>query len=72
MDRSNRDKLSDEQFIVTILCALLKKEGGSIRVPENYMDSVGSKDILTIYFDEESRELIISSNLMKQPDDTHH
>lgn len=72
MNKSDRDKLSDEQFIVTILCALLKKEGGVIRVPESYMDSVGSKDILTIYFDEDSRELIVSSHLMKKTDDTHH
>ena len=72
MEKGDRDKLSDEQFIVTILCALLKKEGGTIRVPEKYMDSIGSKDILTIYFDEDSKELIISSHLISKADDTHH
>lgn len=72
MSKSDRDKLNDEQFIVTILCALLKKEGGTIRIPEELMDSVVSKDMLTIYFDEKAKELIVSSYFLKETDSTHH
>ena len=64
MNSEERQKLDDQQMLFTIMIALLKREGGEIRISEGEMDGVTKRDLLLMYHDKTSKELILSMKLL--------
>jgi len=64
MNSEERQKLDDQQMLFTIMIALLKREGGEIRISEGEMDGVTKSDLLLMYHDKASKELILSMKLL--------
>jgi len=64
MNEKERTALNNEQMLFTILTALVKKSGGEIRITENEMDSVTTKDMVMMYYDKNNKEIILSSSLL--------
>ncbi len=56
--------LNDEQMLFTMLTALVKKNGGEIRITENEMDSVTTKDMVMMYYSKNTNEIILSLSLL--------
>jgi hypothetical protein len=60
MDSDERKALDDKQMLFTLLTAYLKKNGGEIRISEDEMDAVTKKDVVLLYYDKSSKEVILS------------
>jgi hypothetical protein len=52
-------ELKDDQFMLTLLTALVKREGGEIRIPEETMIKVTTTDIVTLGWDPETSEIVL-------------
>lgn len=64
MNEKERTALNDEQMLFTMLTALVKKNGGEIRITENEMDSVTTKDMVMMYYSKNTNEIILSLSLL--------
>mgnify|MGYP005825440071 CR=1 FL=1 len=64
MNSEERQKLDDQQMLFTIMIALLKRDGGEIRISEDEMDEVTKSDLLLMYHDKASKELVLSMKLL--------
>ena len=64
MDENERSALNDEQMLFTLLTALVKREGGEIRISEEEMDSVIKQDLMMMYYDKKSGEIILTVKLL--------
>tara|TARA_Y100000593_G_scaffold92587_1_gene184734 strand:- start:871 stop:1092 length:222 start_codon:yes stop_codon:yes gene_type:complete len=64
MKEKERSMLNDEQMLFTMLTALVKKNGGEIRITENEMDSVTTKDMVMMYYSKNTNEIILSLSLL--------
>ena len=60
MDHSDRSSLDDQQMLFALLTALVKKSGGEIRISEVDLEAVTKSDIMMMYYDKVSKELILS------------
>ena len=69
MNEEDRKGLNDTQMLFTIITALVKREGGEIIVTPNDMDSVVKEDMLLMYFDKKSENIILTNNLLAGPTD---
>ncbi len=67
MGEKERSGLDDEQMLVNLLTAIVKINGGEIRIPEMEMDSVNRKDMIALYYDRPNKELILSTHFLKNP-----
>jgi len=67
MSKADRDSQSNEQLLYTMLCALIKKNDGEIRITESCMDSVGRHDNMMMYYDKNSKEIILTLHLLNSP-----
>jgi len=67
MSKANRDSQNKEQLLYTMLCALIKKSDGEIRIEEAAMDSVTRRDNMMIYYDKNNKEIILTLHLLKSP-----
>ena len=64
MTEDERNALSREQLIYTMLCALVKKNDGEIRIKEDEMDAVTKHDMMAMYYDKPNKELILSMHFL--------
>ena len=64
MNEKERTALNNEQMLFTMLTALVKSSGGEIRITENEMDSVTTKDMVMMYYDKNTNEIILSLSLL--------
>jgi len=69
MDSQKRSSLEDKDMLFTLLTAILKKNGGEIRISEDEMDSVTKRDMVMMYYDKGQKEIILSMNLLSGPAD---
>jgi len=67
MNSERRGLLDDKQMLFTLLTALVKKNGGEIKISEDEMDSVTTQDMMMMYYDQDKKEIILSMNLLKGP-----
>jgi hypothetical protein len=67
MSKANRDSQSNEQLLYTMLCALIKKSDGEIRIGETEMDSIGKRDNMMVYHDKDNKEIILTLHLLNSP-----
>jgi len=64
MTKKERDAQSRDQLLYTMLCALIKRNDGEIRITESEMDSVTRYDNIAIYYDKKSQEVLITNHLV--------
>ncbi len=70
-------KLSDNKYVFTLLTALIKREGGELRLPEGDLISVTKEDVVTLLYDKNTEEIVLrvadSKKLftMKPPNDDY-
>jgi len=64
MTQDERNALSREQLIYTMLCALVKKNDGEIKIKENEMDEVTKHDMMAMYYDKPNKEIILSMHFL--------
>ena len=64
MDQDERNALNKEQLLYTMLCALVKKNDGEIRIKENEMDEVTKHDMMAMYYDKANKEVILSMHFL--------
>ena len=60
MDSKYRSSLDDQQMLFALLTALVKKSGGEIKISEVDLEAVTKSDIMMMYYDKVSKELILS------------
>ena len=75
MNSEERGLLDDKQMLFTLLTALVKKNGGEIKIHEDEMDSVTTRDMMMMYYDRNSKEIILSMKLLNplsEEQDTIH
>tara|TARA_B100001029_G_C14668378_1_gene238203 strand:+ start:102 stop:323 length:222 start_codon:yes stop_codon:yes gene_type:complete len=61
-------ELKNEQYLMTLLTALIKREGGEVRISEETMVSVTKSDIVTLSYDTKTDEIVLRSNPALMPD----
>ena len=64
MNQDERNALSREQLLYTMLCALVKKNDGEIRIKEEEMDEVTKHDMMAMYYDKLNKEIILSMHFL--------
>jgi len=64
MNENDRSTLNDKQMLFTLITALVKREGGEIRISEEEMDSVIKQDIMMMYYDKKLAEIILTVKLL--------
>jgi len=64
MTQDERNALSREQLLYTMLCALVKKNDGEIKIKENEMDEVTKYDMMVMHYDKPNKELILSMHFL--------
>ena len=64
MNENDRSTLNDKQMLFTLITALVKREGGEIRISEEEMDSVIKQDIMMMYYDKKLAEMILTVKLL--------
>jgi len=67
MDRDDRKSLNDQQMLFTIITALVKREGGELVVTPNDMDAVKKEDMLLMYFDKNTENIILTNHIKAAP-----
>ena len=55
-------ELKDEQFVLTLLTAVIKREGGELRIPEDVMKEVTTSDLVTLAWDENTSEIVLKAS----------
>ena len=63
MGAYNRGELSVDAYLVRILAALARQNGGELRVKGELIDMIGESTTLTKYWDSAKQELVISASL---------
>jgi len=69
MDEKDRDALSNEQMLFTMMTALVKRQGGEIKISEAEMDGVTGKDMVMMYYDRGNKEIILTNHFLNSPFD---
>ena len=67
MDENDRKNLNDQQMLFTIITALVKKEGGELIVTPSDMDAVKKEDMLLMYFDKKTENIILTNHIKAAP-----
>tara|TARA_B100000131_G_scaffold291399_1_gene304957 strand:- start:1506 stop:1721 length:216 start_codon:yes stop_codon:yes gene_type:complete len=68
MNEKNRASLDDSQMLFTLLTALVKKSDGKIIITEEEMDSVTKTDMVMMYYNRDSKEIILCNHFLEGPD----
>ena len=55
--------LNDKEYIFALLTSLIKREGGELRITEQQILNVLSTDIVTLLWDEKSREIVLQTGV---------
>ncbi len=53
--------LSDPKYLTTLVTALVKKFGGEIRISQAEMEDVRLSDLISMYYDVGTNEIILTS-----------
>ena len=64
MNSDERTGLNNRDMLFTLLTALVKKNDGEIRISEDEMDAVTKKDMMMMYYNKETEEVILSLELL--------
>jgi len=64
MSSDDRNSQSKEQLLYTMLCSLVKKNDGEIRIKESLMDSITKYDNMLVYHDKTNKEVILTLHLL--------
>ena len=67
MSKDKRSALNDEQMLFTMITALVKRSEGEIRITEKEMDAVTTSDMVLMYYDKASSEIILTLHLLQGP-----
>ena len=67
MNSEKRGLLDDKEMLFTLLTEFVKKNGGKIKISEDEMDSVTTQDMMMMYYDQNNKEIILSTNLLNAP-----
>jgi len=67
MNSEKRGLLDDKEMLFTLLTAFVKKSGGKIKISEDEMDLVTTQDMMMMYYDQNNKEIILSTNLLNAP-----
>ena len=67
MNQSDRKNLNDQQMLFTIITALVKREGGELIVTPSDMDAVKKEDMLLMYFDKKTENIILTNHIKAAP-----
>ena len=67
MNSEERGFLDDKEMLFTLLTAFVKKKGGKIKISEDEMDSVTTRDMVMMYYDRDNKEIILSVSLLNTP-----
>ena len=62
MKKEVRNSLSDSDMLFTLLTAIVKKSGGEIQIHADEMDSVTTKDMLMMYYDQTDDKIILRTH----------
>jgi len=54
-------ELKDDQFMLALLTALVKREGGEIRISEETMIEVTTSDVVTLGWDAKTSEIVLKA-----------
>ena len=73
MNKEERDAQNRDQLLYTMLCALIKRNDGEIRITESEMDDVTRYDNIMMYHDKKNQEVILTNHLVdnSNPDVVH-
>ena len=58
-------KSSDSMF--TLLTAIIKKQGGTIRITEEELCTVTNKDLVALSWDKKTKEVVLTLGLPQSP-----
>ena len=58
--------LSDPKYLTTLVTALIKKFDGEIRISQAEMEDVHISDLITMYYDVTTNEIILTSLAMDE------
>jgi|ETNmetMinimDraft_30_1059905.scaffolds.fasta_scaffold190661_1 hypothetical protein len=58
-DDNVQSLLSSSAVLMTILTSLVKKSGGEVRITDGELMSVTEYDVMSLYYDKESGEMIL-------------
>ena len=53
--------LSDPKYLTTLVTALVKKAGGEIRISQTEMEDVTLSDLISMYYDISTEEIILTA-----------
>ncbi len=67
MNQDDRNDINDQQMLFTIITAIVKREGGELIVSPNDMDAVKKEDMLLMYFDKSTENIILTNHLKASP-----
>ena len=56
---ANKKRLKDPDWLFTVLTALVKKEGGSLRIHDKDMIEVTKKDVVGLFYDKKESCIIL-------------
>jgi hypothetical protein len=71
MKEGERGALSDSEMLFTLLTALVKRCDGKIVISEEEMDSVSKKDMVMLYYNKDTEEIILSTSLITEDTTVH-
>ena len=63
MSAYNRGELSIEAYLVRVLAALCRQNGGEVRIKGELIDTIGEATTLTKYWDSTKQELVLQATL---------
>jgi hypothetical protein len=52
-------KLSDNNYVLTLLTAFIKKAGGEVKLSESTLLTVTTQDVVSLLYDKENKEIIL-------------
>jgi len=52
-------KLSDNKYLFTLMTAIVKAQGGEIRISEKDLVSVTTSDVVTLLYDKKTNEVVL-------------
>ncbi|MBK25062.1 MAG: hypothetical protein CME70_19345 [Halobacteriovorax sp.] len=61
-------KLSNHDYIFTLLTAVVKKNGGELRISEDELCKVSKLDLVKLLWDPEKSEVVLRVDAMIAPD----
>ena len=54
--------LNNKEYIFALLTAIIKREGGEVRITEEQVLNVFTTDIVTLLWDGDSREIVLQTS----------